>query len=93
MIFLRNRLAEHENYVANYYFKRGAYVAALNRAKYSMETFDGAPAIAESLVIMVLSYEKLGMSDLASDTRKVLELNYPETKVPKTRKNRRFTFF
>jgi outer membrane protein assembly factor BamD len=93
MIFLRNRLAEHENYVANYYFKRGAYVAALNRAKYSMETFDGAPAIAESLVIMVLSYEKLGMSDLASDTRKVLELNYPETKVPKIRKNRRFTFF
>ena len=93
MIFLRNRLAEHENYVANYYFKRGAYVAALNRAKYSMETFDGAPAIAESLVIMVLSYEKLGMSDLASDTRKVLELNYPETKVPKTRKNKRFTFF
>ena len=93
MIFLRNRLAEHENYVANYYFKRGAYVAALNRAKFSMETFDGAPAIAESLVIMVLSYEKLGMSDLASDTRKVLELNYPETKVPKTRKNRRFTFF
>jgi outer membrane protein assembly factor BamD len=93
MIFLRNRLAEHENYVANYYFKRGAYVAALNRAKYSMETFDGAPAIAESLVIMVLSYEKLGMSDLAGDTRKVLELNYPETKVPKTRKNRRFTFF
>ena len=93
MIFLRNRLAEHENYVANYYFKRGAYVAALNRAKYSLETFDGAPAIAESLVIMVLSYEKLGMSDLASDTRKVLELNYPETKVPKTRKNKRFTFF
>lgn len=93
MIFLRNRLAEHENYVANYYFKRGAYVAALNRAKFSMETFDGAPAIAESLVIMVLSYEKLGMSDLAGDTRKVLELNYPETKVPKTRKNRRFTFF
>ena len=93
MIFLRNRLAQHENYVANYYFKRGAYVAALNRAKFSMETFDGAPAIAESLVIMVLSYEKLGMSDLASDARKVLELNYPETKVPKTRKNRRFTFF
>jgi outer membrane protein assembly factor BamD (BamD/ComL family) len=41
----------------------------------------------------VLSYEKLGMSDLASDTRKVLELNYPETKVPKTRRNKRFTFF
>jgi outer membrane protein assembly factor BamD len=93
MIFLRNRLAEHENYVANYYFKRGAFVAASNRAKYTVETYDGAPAISEALVIMVLSYEKLGMSDLAQSTREVLELNYPDTKVPKNRKNRRFTFF
>lgn len=93
MIFLRNRLAEHENYVANYYFKRGAFVAASNRAKYTVETYDGAPAVSEALVIMVLSYEKLGMSDLAQSTREVLELNYPDTKVPKNRKNRRFTFF
>jgi outer membrane protein assembly factor BamD len=93
MIFLRNRLAEHENYVANYYYKRGAYVAASNRAKYSVETYDGAPAVAESLVIMVLSYQKLGMSDLAASTREILELNYPDTDVPKERRFKRFTFF
>jgi len=93
MIFLRNRLAEHENYVANYYFKRSAYVAALTRAKFTVETYDGAPAVAEALVVMVLSYEKLGMRDLAEDARAVLKLNYPETKVPKNRRSRRITFF
>jgi outer membrane protein assembly factor BamD len=93
MIFLRNRLAEHENYVANYYYKRGAFVAASNRAKYVVQTYDEAPAVAESLVIMVLSYQKLGMSDLAESTLEVLELNYPDTKVPKDRRNKRFTFF
>ena len=41
MVFLRNRLADHENHVAEYYMKRGAYIAALNRAKYVMETYDG----------------------------------------------------
>jgi outer membrane protein assembly factor BamD len=93
MIFLRNRLAEHENYVANYYYKRGAYVAALNRAKYTLQTFDGAPAVSEALVIMVLSYRKLGMSDLAESTESVIKLNFPDTKIPKERKNKRFTFF
>jgi outer membrane protein assembly factor BamD len=77
MVFLRNRLAKHEYYVAEYYFNRGAYAAALNRAKYSVEHFDGAPAVADSLSIMVRSYEKLGMQDLAGSTREVLEFNYP----------------
>lgn len=78
MIFLRNRLAKHENYVAEYYFKRGAYVAALNRAKFSVEHFDGAPSVAESLLIMAQSYEKLGMQDLAMTTREVLAASYPD---------------
>ena len=94
MIFLRNRLADHENYVAGYYMKRGAYIAALNRAKYVMETYDGAPAVAESLDIMVEAYEKLGMQDLAASTRSVLRENYPDR--PSGRepeKKKRFVFF
>ena len=93
MVFLRNRLAEHENHVASYYFRRGAYAAALNRAKYSMETFDGAPAIADSLFIMIGSYEQLGMKDLAESTQRVLDANYPDAEKPKEVKKKLFYFF
>lgn len=78
MVFLRNRLAEHENRVAGFYMERGAYAAALNRAQYVVETYDGAPAVAEALDVMVEAYERLGLGDLAADTRRVLETNYPE---------------
>jgi len=77
MVFLKNRLAAYENYVADYYLRRGAYVAALNRARNALEEFNGAPANAESLRIMEQAYEKLGMHDLAADTRRVLEQNFP----------------
>lgn len=78
MIFLRNRLAAHENHVARYYLERGAWLAALNRAKFAMESYDGAPAVADSLRIMIESYEALGMTDLAESTRAVLAESYPE---------------
>ncbi len=93
MIFLRNRLAEHENHVANYYFRRGAYAAALNRAKFSMETFDGAPTTSNSLFIMIGAYEQLGMKDLAESTQRVLEANYPDAEKPKEIKKKMFYFF
>jgi len=72
MIFLRNRLAAYENHVAEYYMTRGAYVAATNRAKYAVEHYPGAPQIERSLEILVEAYETLGMTDLASDARRVL---------------------
>lgn len=78
MIFLRNRLAEHENRVADFYMERGAFAAALKRSQYVVETYDGAPAVAEALDTMVEAYERLGLADLAADTRRVLESNYPE---------------
>jgi outer membrane protein assembly factor BamD len=76
MIFLRNRLASYEVYVAEYYLKRGAYVGAINRSKYAIENYDGAPQIKRALEIMAQSYRKLGMTDLAADTEKVLNENY-----------------
>jgi outer membrane protein assembly factor BamD len=76
MVFLRNRLASYEVYVADYYLKRGAWVGALNRAKYAIENYDGAPQIKRALEIMTESYRKLGMNDLAASSEKVLKENY-----------------
>jgi len=78
MVYLKNRMAAYENHVADYYLRRGAYVAALNRAKNALEQYNGAPGNARSLRIMAEAYEKLGMHDLAADTRRVLELNFPD---------------
>jgi outer membrane protein assembly factor BamD len=77
MIFLRNRLADFELYVAKYYMRRGAYVGALNRAKFCIENYDGAPAVQPSLRIIVQAYRSLGMTDLAADAERVYDDNYP----------------
>jgi outer membrane protein assembly factor BamD len=63
-------------YVAEYYLKRGAWVGAINRSKYAIENYDGAPQIKRALEIMSQSYRKLGMDDLAADSDKVLKENY-----------------
>jgi len=75
MVFLRNRLASYEVYVAEYYLKRGAWVGAINRCKYAIENYDGSPQIKRALAIMAESYRRLGMPDLAADTEKVLKEN------------------
>ena len=76
MVFLRNRLAEYENHVANYYIDRGAYVAAVNRAKYALEHYPGAPALDDSLTLLARAYSLLGLSDLAADAQRVFDLNF-----------------
>ena len=78
MVYLKNRLAAYENHVADYYLRRGAYVAALNRARNALEEYHGATGNALSLSIMAESYEELGMNDLAADTRRVLAMNFPD---------------
>jgi outer membrane protein assembly factor BamD len=77
MIFLRNRLADFELYVARYYMRRGAYVGALNRAKYCIENYDGAPAVQGSMKVLVQAYRNLGMLDLAANAERVYDDNYP----------------
>ena len=78
MLYLKNRLADYENVVADYYFRRGAYVASLNRAQRALEEYNGAPGNAKSLELMIKSYERLGMTELAADTRRVLQKNFPD---------------
>jgi len=77
MIFLRNRLATYENHVAQYYLDRGAYVAAVQRSKYALERYAGAPQLQQSLELMIEAYDLLGMTDLASDARRVLAESFP----------------
>lgn len=78
MIYLRNRLAAYENIVADYYIRSGVYVAALNRAKTSLEKYNGVPSNRESIEIMIIAYEKLGMLDLATDMSLILAENYSD---------------
>lgn len=77
MLYLRNRLAEYEIHVAGYYMRRGAYVAAINRCKGVLESYDGAPAMRDALEIMIDAYNKLGLPDLAEQTQRVLAANFP----------------
>ncbi len=76
MVYLRNRLAGYENHIAEYYVRRGAYVAAINRAKYALEHYPEAPQLEQTLQILVAAYEQLGMTDLAADARRVLRQSF-----------------
>ena len=77
MAYLINAMAANELHVANYYFNRGAYLAAANRAQYAVKTYPEAPANEQALVMMAKAYDKLGLADLRDDAIKVLRLNYP----------------
>jgi len=78
MVHLRNMLARHEIVVANYYFRRGAFLAATNRGRYVVENFQQTPAVADGLAVMAQGYILLGLDDLAIDSIEVLALNYPD---------------
>lgn len=74
-----NSLAQSEVHVARYYFERGAYLAAINRAQAAIRDYSGVPAHEEALFLMVKSYDALGMPDLRDDTQRILSKNYPQT--------------
>lgn len=78
MVHLRNLLARYEIHVANYYFKRGAYLAAANRGRYVVENFQQTPAVADALAVMAQGYHLLGMDDLAESAVTVLRKNFPD---------------
>ena len=76
LIYLRNRLSEYEINVARYYFERGAYDAAAQRAQRVIEQYDGAPAVQEALEIMIDCYQRLGFKELQSNVEQVYKTNY-----------------
>ncbi len=79
MTYIVNSLAEYEVHVARYYYRRGAYVAAVSRAQSALADYRDVPALEEALYIMVKSYEALGMTELRDDARRVLDNNYPKS--------------
>jgi len=79
MIYLKNKLADSELHVARHYMKVKAYVAALNRAKYVIETYPDSNFIEEALVLTISAYDNLGMNDFKEDNLRILKQNYPNS--------------
>lgn len=79
MSYIVNSLARYEVHVARYYFNRGAYLAAVNRAQAAIADYREAPAIEEALVILVKAYDALNMAPLRDDAQRVLEKNFPRS--------------
>lgn len=75
MQYLVNSLAEYELHVAQYYLRRGAHIAAANRAKTVLSRFPKSPAVLDALKILVEAYDQLGMEKLRDDAQRVLQAN------------------
>ncbi|MDR1228208.1 MAG: outer membrane protein assembly factor BamD [Azoarcus sp.] len=80
MQYLVNSLASHEVHVARYYYQRGAYIAAINRAQAAITHYPNAPAHEEALFLLVKSYDKLGLADLRDDADRVMQQNFSDSK-------------
>ena len=79
MRYLVNSLSAHEVHVARYYYARGAYVAASNRARFALQTHPQTPALEEGLFILVKSYDALGLNHLRDDANQVMLKNFPKS--------------
>jgi outer membrane protein assembly factor BamD len=80
MAYIINSLARHEVHVARYYFRRGAYVAAANRAQRAVTDFQTSPSAEEALYILSLSYDRLGLETLRDGADRVLRQNFPDSR-------------
>jgi outer membrane protein assembly factor BamD len=80
MGYIVNALASHEVHVARYYYRRGAYVAAANRAQRAVADFQNSPSAEEALYILSLSYDKLGLKELRDGSDRVLKQNFPSSR-------------
>jgi len=78
MIYLKNLLAKHEMYVADFYMQRGAYLAAIGRSKYIIEHLPNTPQTPYALSILVEAYDLLGYEDLKKRNLNILTSNYPD---------------
>jgi outer membrane protein assembly factor BamD len=80
MDYIVNALAQYELHVARYYYRRGAFLAAANRAQITVRDFQQTPSVEEALYILAQSYDRLGLDDLRDDADRVLKANYPDSK-------------
>ncbi len=78
MIISKEKLVRHELLIADYYSRRGAHLAAANRARFVLETYRDSPLVPQALALMVKSYDELGLTKLRDDAKAVLQLNFPD---------------
>ena len=81
MTYLVNALADHDTNVAEFYFRRGAYVASINRAQEIVIKYPRTPAIERALAIMVAGYEQMGLDELSAGAKQTLLTNFPDSKL------------
>lgn len=79
MNYVVNSLAQYEVHVARYYYRRGAYLAAVNRAQIALSDYPNTPALEEALYILYRSYDGLGMEQLRDDAKRIFDANYPKS--------------
>jgi len=79
MTYLVNAIAAGEVSVARFYFERGAYMAAANRAQEVVREYQRVPAVEQALYIMLASYDALGLEELSQGARDVMEKNFPDS--------------
>jgi len=79
MRYLVNAMAINEVRTAEYYLRRTAYVAAVNRAQFVVQNYQQSPAVEQALIVLVKSYDALGLTELRDDTARLLKLNFPST--------------
>jgi len=79
LVEIVNVLAMHDVQIARYYHARGAHVAALNRAKQVLETYQTSSAVEHALAVMIKAYKEMGLAELGHDAERVLRLNYPHS--------------
>ena len=80
MDYIVNALASYEVHVARYYFRRGAYVAAANRAQQAVSEFQTSPSTEEALYILTQSYDRLALKELKDAAERVLRTNFPSSR-------------
>ncbi|MET0682470.1 MAG: outer membrane protein assembly factor BamD [Casimicrobiaceae bacterium] len=79
MLYLTNSLAKYEVNVARYYYNRGAYIAAINRAQAAIVGYPRTMANEGALDVLVKSYDKLGLVQLRDDSLGILRQTFPDS--------------
>ncbi|MEY2972914.1 MAG: hypothetical protein RI886_691, partial [Pseudomonadota bacterium] len=78
LIYLRNLIAQSELSAADYYVRRGAYIAAIRRAKYVLENIPNSSQNLRALKILKLCYKELDYLELENDIDLVIAQNFSE---------------
>ncbi len=75
LIALKNRLAEYDLAVADFYLRREAWIAAINRCQELQRTYPNTLAAKRSLDIQLKAYQELGLEEAIANTEKLIKLN------------------